>query len=410
MKGFAVFDFETTGLSARRNDRVVEVGVVLMGEDGEIEGEFSTLLNPGRDLGPSHIHHIYGRDVADAPGFGDVAPTLLEIMADRVLVAHNAQFDYAFLLAELERCGIETSSINASVLCTMKLSKAFLPGGGRSLSACCDAYDITISKAHEALSDARATAALLNAYRSQDSQTDFWMNLMAGFEDYSWPQLEAKEFTAKLRGGADVEGEEPFLLSKISRLPGADATEDEMDFLALLDRVLADEIVTLEEAQELLEAVARAEVSPARLQELREMYFDDLARLVWEDGLATDDELRRLDRVAAIMKIGPDSLARAKSGTDLAGTPAVLADPTTPESITLLEGDFVVLTGESDQPREHLERLLADRGVIVWPSVTKKVKLVIAADVSSVSGKARKAREYGIPIASVSMLMNALAE
>lgn len=48
MAGFAVLDFETTGTAANRDDRVVEVGVVLLTSDGNIEHEWSTLVNPGR--------------------------------------------------------------------------------------------------------------------------------------------------------------------------------------------------------------------------------------------------------------------------------------------------------------------------------------------------------------------------
>ena len=53
---FAVIDVETTGLFPGRLDRVVEVAVVRATGDGEILDEFETLVNPGRDLGPSSLH------------------------------------------------------------------------------------------------------------------------------------------------------------------------------------------------------------------------------------------------------------------------------------------------------------------------------------------------------------------
>lgn len=55
---FAVIDFETTGLAPERTDRVVEVGVVLTDDEGRIEHEWTTLLNPHRDIGVTHIHGI----------------------------------------------------------------------------------------------------------------------------------------------------------------------------------------------------------------------------------------------------------------------------------------------------------------------------------------------------------------
>ena len=45
---------------------------------------------------------------------------------------------------------------------------------------------------------------------------------------------------------------------------------------------------------------------------------------------------------------------------------------------------------------------------MVWPTVTMQVSLVIAADVDSESTKARKAREYGIPIVDEAWLDRAI--
>jgi DNA polymerase III subunit epsilon len=52
--GFAVVDLETTGLYPS-TDRVVEVAVVHVGCDGQVTAEFSTLINPGRNVGPTRI-------------------------------------------------------------------------------------------------------------------------------------------------------------------------------------------------------------------------------------------------------------------------------------------------------------------------------------------------------------------
>src|SRR5690606_28022084 len=99
--GFAVIDFETTGLFAGGHDRVVELAVVHVSPDGVIEGRWETLVNPGRDLGPQHIHRIRAADVLRAPSFEQIAPQLLQLLAGRVIVAHNARFDLQFLAAEL---------------------------------------------------------------------------------------------------------------------------------------------------------------------------------------------------------------------------------------------------------------------------------------------------------------------
>ncbi|WP_292708318.1 BRCT domain-containing protein [Microbacterium sp. 67-17] len=56
---------------------------------------------------------------------------------------------------------------------------------------------------------------------------------------------------------------------------------------------------------------------------------------------------------------------------------------------------------------EPAGRPSAARAVAVAPKpgVTKKVRLVVAADPDSLSGKARKARDYGIPIVGEEWLL-----
>jgi DNA polymerase III epsilon subunit-like protein len=71
---FAVIDFETTGLSPRR-DRVVEVAIARVDASGQIEDEFATLINPeGRDVGPTFIHGITNAQVKGAPTCAEVVP------------------------------------------------------------------------------------------------------------------------------------------------------------------------------------------------------------------------------------------------------------------------------------------------------------------------------------------------
>lgn len=50
------------------------------------------------------------------------------------------------------------------------------------------------------------------------------------------------------------------------------------------------------------------------------------------------------------------------------------------------------------RPRDQIEAILVQHGYVPWTAITKKVKLLVAADPDSLSGKARKARDYGIVI------------
>src|SRR5260370_1316752 len=134
--GFAVVDLETTGLYPR-TDRVVEAAVVHLSADGQITGEFSTLINPGRDVGPTRIHGIRASDVLHAPAFADAAATLWQLLSGHVLVAHNVPFDARFLESEFNRCGARMPP--PPVMCTMQLASYYLANqehGGHHWPGC----------------------------------------------------------------------------------------------------------------------------------------------------------------------------------------------------------------------------------------------------------------------------------
>jgi DNA polymerase III epsilon subunit-like protein len=100
----AVIDVETTGLSPRCGDRIVELAIVVIHAHGPILREFVTLLNPERDIGPTHIHGLTASDVRHAPRFADVAGLVTETLAGCTAIAgHNIAFDHRFLRAEFER-------------------------------------------------------------------------------------------------------------------------------------------------------------------------------------------------------------------------------------------------------------------------------------------------------------------
>jgi DNA polymerase-3 subunit epsilon len=163
--GYAVVDVETTGFAAHGADRIIEVAVVHLDERGDITDEWCTLINPGRDLGPQHVHGIRTADVWSAPSFDQAAGALADRLAGRVLVAHNLAFDSRFLAAEFGRLGYDFPT---SGLCTMLLAPRFLPNlSSKSLKACCAATGISQGVAHSALYDARATGLLLARFLRQ---------------------------------------------------------------------------------------------------------------------------------------------------------------------------------------------------------------------------------------------------
>jgi DNA polymerase III subunit epsilon len=191
MPAFAVIDFETTGFSPARGDRAVEIGVVLLSADGVREGEWDTLLNPMRDVGASWVHGITDDDVQQAPEFGDVAGVLSELLAGRVIVAHNLAFDARFLDGEYRRLGHELGIGAESGLCTMRLAHRYAPGPQVTLEACCERCGIDQRAAHTALDDARATGRLLRHYLEREpSPEQAWADAMRASLAIAWPRVD----------------------------------------------------------------------------------------------------------------------------------------------------------------------------------------------------------------------------
>ena len=102
---YAVLDFEASGFVPEGNDRIVEIAVVQLSSNLKVEGEYTSLVNPARDLGATYIHGITGSDVQEAPAFAEVADNMVVWLSGRVIVAHNAPFDIRFLRAEFTRLG-----------------------------------------------------------------------------------------------------------------------------------------------------------------------------------------------------------------------------------------------------------------------------------------------------------------
>lgn len=158
---YAVVDVETTGGGPHKGHRMTEIAVVHV-DHGQITGEFSTLLNPGRSIPPfiTTITGITAEMVDGAPFFEHVAEDVRQLLEGRVFVAHNAPFDRGFVRAELTSALGEAPTL--SPLCTVRMARALIPElRKRNLDALTRHYGIPIHARHRAAGDALATARVL---------------------------------------------------------------------------------------------------------------------------------------------------------------------------------------------------------------------------------------------------------
>lgn len=165
---FAVIDLETTGGNPN-SERIIEIGIVL--HDGKHKiGEYTTLINPEKEISAfiSTFTGITNAMVKNAPRFVDVADTILELLEGKVIVAHNARFDYNFIKSEFRRINIPFTKKN---ICTVQLSRKIFPQfKSHSLGNICRDLGISIDNRHRAFGDAAATALLLEQLIEHDSK------------------------------------------------------------------------------------------------------------------------------------------------------------------------------------------------------------------------------------------------
>jgi DNA polymerase-3 subunit epsilon len=386
-----VVDVETTGLfPGRWHNRVVEIGIVHVGRDGVVTDEWGTLVNPERDLGPQHVHGVRARDVLGAPTFGELAGDVAARLAGRVVVAHNLGFDVRFLLYEYERLGFSVPLDVEIGLCTMAMSERYLRSSSRSLSACCAAAGIRQGVAHSALHDARAAAELLGHIIRVADRPEPWGGLFGSGR--AWPGMAAGCGRTHQRSTSDTQA--PSFLSRlVDRLPRVPDVPHADEYVAVLDRALLDRHLSVSEQDALLELAESLGLSFDVAMGLHRRYLTALAQAAWEDGVVTEVEREDLHEVAGLLGLTPgdvaEALATAQAGQQL---PAW-------GRFRLVAGDTVAFTGQMNGLRDEWEHRAASVGLTVTSGgVTKQTRLLVAADPDSLSGKAGKARKYGIPI------------
>ncbi len=394
MSRYAVFDIETTGLSAAHYHRIVEIGVTLVDDSGSVVYEWETLVNPERDVGATDIHGISAADVYNAPTFREIAGEVESLLRGRVPVAHNLSFDAPFLAFEFQRLGYSVPLAPSSGLCTMRLASRYLSSGQRTLESCCECIGCHMETAHAALDDARAAATLLGYYISADA--DFlasWAPVISASQTSIWPEIPNCSVACVSRRNPAPLRSEHFLSRLVSQSDVRPPAQETDGYLVLLDRSLLDRNLSYHEQDELVAVAEAMGLSRAEAILLHGTYLKALCGVALKDGVVTAAERSELEQVATLLGLTSDDVERGLESS-LKGDQAFR-----PGGFSLEPGDAVVFTGEAPGvDREVLQEEARSLGLRPTGSVSGKTKLLVAADPDSLSGKARKARDLGTAI------------
>lgn len=417
--GYAVLDVETTGFVAAR-ERVVEIAVIHLDPTGKVEQTWTTLVHPGRSVvGASTVHGITIDDVRGAPRFEHIAPALVDLLTGRVLVAHNAVFDLAFLRLELARAGVAMPEL--PVLCTLEASwDHLLHLQRRRLADCCSAAGITLTDAHSAAGDAAATAALLGHYLTCATGARVsasYPALVTRATTVTWPPMPATSGHSptpepKPRQATGAERPKPAKRGHLAALldhlpldaPGMPLPEAAA-YLELLTEVMADGILTTAEVDALADLATASGLTRTAVVAAHRGVLLGLAHAAVGDGVVT-----RLERSELLAQA--DALGLAEHDVT-----AVLDEATTNRTARLASalsalptdwahgpalclGDRIAFTGGEGTTRPLLERAAKDAGLRVISAVSNKTTALVTPDVTSGTRKARTALDLGIRVIS----------
>ncbi|KWX22670.1 DNA polymerase III subunit epsilon [Mycolicibacterium wolinskyi] len=173
--GWAVVDVETTGFRPGQA-RIVSIAALAVGDDGNVEHSVASLLNPGVDPGPTHVHGLTAEMLEGQPCFGDVVGDVIDVLRGRTLVAHNVGFDYSFLAAEAELVGAELPI--DSVMCTVELARRLALGTDNlRLETLAAHWGVSQMKPHDALDDAQVLAQILKPTLARAREHKVWLPL-----------------------------------------------------------------------------------------------------------------------------------------------------------------------------------------------------------------------------------------
>lgn len=193
---YAITDIETTGSYAAANG-ITEISIQVF-DGNKVVDRFETLINPGQAI-PRYIQSMTGitdEMVADAPFFDEVADTIYAFLHDKIFVAHNVNFDYSFLKAQLKNAGYD---LQARKLCTVRLSRKILPGlASYSLGNLCRSLDIRIQNRHRAGGDSEATVKLFALLLKNDHDDFIQKSLRKNSKEQLLPPHVPKEHFDRL--------------------------------------------------------------------------------------------------------------------------------------------------------------------------------------------------------------------
>ncbi|WP_321308547.1 exonuclease domain-containing protein [Marinifilum fragile] len=394
---FAIISIETTGISPQHGDHLIEVAIQTVNWNGELLDSYETLIHPGKEIEGFQIHGITDDMVKNAPSASEIVPDILSRLNGKTLVAHDLDFTIRFLDPILN-----DSMPKLEGICTLKLFDLVAPESGlRRLEQLCTYYDIEFSVRHSAKSDSLATAKLFsilkNLYAQQNEIEDFVENFLHQIEIEDCPK-ERNVYIKRKEAKNIANIQKTKLYDLLNRLTSsAGDSVPVRQYLNVLDRALADRILTEKEIISLVDLATDYKLSKDQVMEIHEEYLRKLIRIYLLDEILTNAEMDDLHLVSDLLCILPKELDLL---IEYERTKIPITTPGIQKQLKSLKGKSVCFSGHLNCKingkridRELAQQLVKERGLFVKRVVSKNVDYLITAHAEQFSGKGRKNRK-----------------
>ena len=149
-------DTETTGLSAKDGDRIVEIACIETKDLIPTNRVFHKIINPQKKVSSEafKVHGFSDDFLKTKEKFDEVVEDFLEFIKNKKLIIHNAPFDIGFLNTELRRTNKKNLDLK-NVEDSLTLARSKFPASSNSLDNLCKRFNIDLSRRtkHNALLD-----------------------------------------------------------------------------------------------------------------------------------------------------------------------------------------------------------------------------------------------------------------
>jgi DNA polymerase-3 subunit epsilon len=305
-----IIDFETTGLSAKSGDRVIEVGVVRMEPNEPPKVVIDTLVDPQCRVGATDIHGISTEDVLGAPPMSELIGPIAHASVDSLVLAYNASFDMAFLRCEADQVPRLRPFDLPPYACLMYLRPALGVGRRASLEAALREVDVRY-EGHHAASDALAAAAVWSKVRDAALNAGHrrWHEI-PGINRFkfteSWRQPVMSQRFAELIGTPDhptAAKQRPGSRSLVPQERSLRRAEHRRArYRTGLMDAFADRHFGVDDVTSLRMLASDSGLTRGEIRAVHASFFADVLREIVSDGFVSHDENDRVQHVAEALR------------------------------------------------------------------------------------------------------------